>query len=124
MLNSNNAALKELATNYAQYYSQKDTLKLSELLSDNAVLFDPEFKWIKGKENIIHIFQQFFDQNEHNRFEIVNNYQEKCTSILEFKVHLDTYIVCGVLFMEWDDNSKIRELRAYCNPQERYYTTR
>ncbi len=36
-------------------------------------------------------------------------------------VHLDNLTVCGVLFIEWDDNDKISELRAYCNPQERYY---
>ena len=54
----------------------------------------------------------------------MSNFQEKSTTISEFKVCLDDLTVNGVIFIKWDDNNKMSELRAYCNPQERYYKTK
>ena len=84
--------VKELATDYLNAFSQKDKQKLSELYSDDFSLRD----WLseaKGKEKVLELNQQFFD-----------NYPDFSLSINE--IYVDENTACCEITINLGDGSK------------------
>lgn len=110
--------LKSLSLQFAKSFTNKDADAIANLLADEFSLFDPALKWIKEKQAVVQVFKKQFSETQKVRYEILRTYQDKNTTILEFKITMDALILYGVDFMEWK-NSKMVELRCYYNPPEK-----
>lgn len=107
--------LKELSYQFGEYFSQKNIQGLSSLMADEFALFDPALKWVKGKENVLKILQEGFDQHHHVSYQTLASYQDQNTTILRFEIIMDEKKFVGVDFMKWKED-KMVELICYYNP--------
>lgn len=105
--------LKELTRQYIRAFDTKDIHAVSHLLSDYFALEDPVVKRIEGKEVVLEAIQGIFDSCQQLSFEAKNIYQDGKTIIIEFILQLDDMILTGTDIIEWNDDHKMDELRAY-----------
>lgn len=118
MLLEQTESMKRLALEFAKFFTQKNADAIGELLSDDFALFDPALKWVKGKSSVIQVLEKQFKETEFVQYEVIRAYQDKNTTILEFKITMDRLVLHGVDFIEWKKN-KMVELRCYYNPPEK-----
>lgn len=106
-----------LSLQFADSFSKKDALSIGKLLANDFCLFDPALKWIRGKNEVIHLLKKQFEESENVNYQVLNAYQDANTSILEFKLTMDQKTFEGVDFIVWE-NEKMVELRCYYNPPD------
>ncbi|NGX35048.1 MAG: hypothetical protein K1060chlam1_01416 [Candidatus Anoxychlamydiales bacterium] len=117
MIEKLDTRFETLSLKFVEYFNAKDALSIGELLHEDFKLFDPKLKWIKGKSNVIDVLSSQFSEIQNVKYDILRSYQDKETTILEFKIILDDLILYGVDFIEWE-NEKMTELRCYYNPTD------
>lgn len=105
--------LKTLTDEYIKAFDGKDIEAIAGLISDTFALEDPVVKRIEGKVAVLEAIQGIFDSCERLSFQAKNIYQENRTTIIEFTLELDDIFLTGTDIIEWDENSKMYELRAY-----------
>lgn len=114
MLLEQTELMKNLALQFAKFFTEKNAEGIGGLLNEDFALFDPALKWIKGKSSAIQVLEKQFKETEFVQYEVIRAYQDKNTTILEFKITMDQLVLYGVDFIEWEKN-KMVELRCYYN---------
>ncbi len=103
---------KALTQQYINAFSTKNLDAVGTLLHDNMALEDPVVKRVEGKAAVLQAVKGIFDGAAHLKFSGRNIYQDGNTTVIEFRLELDSTILTGVDVIEWE-GGKIRELRAY-----------
>ena len=103
---------KTLTQQYIDAFSSKNLDGVGALLHDNMALEDPVVKRVEGKTAVLKAVKGIFDGAKHLKFSGRNLYQDGNTTLIEFRLELDSTVLTGVDVIEWD-GGKIRELRAY-----------
>lgn len=112
-----NTKFETNALKFVEYFNAKDALSIGALLHEDFKLFDPKLKWVKGKSNVVDVLTSQFSELDNVKYEIIRSYQDRDTTILEFKIILDDLILNGVDFIKWE-KEKMKELRCYYNPTD------
>lgn len=98
---------------YFQSFCKKDTASLEVLFSDNILLTDWDVQ-IVGKQNVLNFNQRFFNSVDNIRIDVDKVAVGLDTVIAEIKVIINDMIVaCIVDVLEFDQDNKIKEIRAY-----------
>jgi hypothetical protein len=105
--------LKDLTKKYIASFDSKNIKEIDGLLAETFVLEDPVVRRIEGKEDALTAIQGIFDSSEQLSFKAKNIYQENSTTIIEFILQLGETVLTGTDIIEWDDQDKMVELRAY-----------
>jgi len=111
------ATMRSMALQFAASFTNKNADAIGKLLADDFSLYDPALKWIRGKTAVVQVLKKQFGETQKVRYEVIHSFQDRNTTILEFKITLDDVILNGVDFIEWKNN-KMVELRCYYNPPE------
>ena len=118
MLQLDNVPLKTLALQFADSFTQKDAASIGELLHDDFCLYDPALKWVRGKPAVIAVLTKQFVEAKEVSYKVLNLFQERNTTILEFIIKIDAAVFYGVDFMDWR-GGKMTEIRCYYNPPQK-----
>lgn len=105
--------LKELTQQYINAFDAKNLDTISALLSETFALEDPVVKRIEGKLEVLKAIQGIFDSCSELSFSAKNIYQDQTTTIIEFVLQLDDTVLTGTDIIEWNEQNKMHELRAY-----------
>lgn len=105
--------LKQLTQDYIENFNAKDLEALSKMFADKFVLEDPVVKRLESKDKCLKAVSDIFTNYEKLSFSAKNIYVDNKTSFIEFILILDNTRLEGVDIIEWDENNKISELRAY-----------
>ena len=98
---------------YIKAFDSKNIDEVSQFFADESELFDPANpNGVKGKSNIINMIEGLFKEFEILEFKAINIFEDKNTSLIEFKLILNDKTLTGVDIIDWQDN-KITSLRAY-----------
>lgn len=108
--------MKEIAKEYFKAFNEQDTNKLDELYSDDIRLRD----WIteaRGKDNVIISNRKLFSSNQKIKINVNKMYEEVDTVVCEIDILIendgDQARLMVVDVIEFDDDDKINEIRAY-----------
>ena len=107
--------LLSLTQNYTKAFNSNNIIKISDFFHKDSVLIDPESpNGIIGHKNIEKMITELFSNVHSLKFEALNIFidENNSTSIIEFKLNLDTKVFKGVDLIKWQED-KILELRAY-----------
>lgn len=108
-----NPTQSQIALMYFQSFCKKDTASLEVLFSDNILLTDWDVQ-IVGKQNVLNFNQRFFNSVDNIRIDVDKVAVGLDTVIAEIKVIINDMIVaCIVDVLEFDQDNKIKEIRAY-----------
>ena len=108
-----NPTQSQIALMYFQSFCKKDTASLEVLFSDSILLTDWDVMII-GKQNVLNFNQQFFNRVNNIRIDVDKVAVGLDTVIAEIKVIIDNVIVAAVVdVIEFDQDNKIKEIRAY-----------
>lgn len=105
--------LKELTKQYVDAFNSKNIDQVAELFADKFALEDPIAKRIEGKKEVLAAIQGIFDSCQKLSFLAKNIYQDQTTTIIEFILQLDETILTGTDIIEWNNDGRMNELRAY-----------
>ena len=97
---------------YFQSFCKKDTASLEVLFSDSIILTDWEVQ-IVGKQNVLDFNQRFFDSMDYIRIDVDKVAVGLDTVIAEIKVIIPGAKVAVVDVIEFDQDNKIKQIRAY-----------
>ena len=107
------ATQSQIAMLYLKAFSEKDLASLETMFADNMILTDWDGQMI-GRENVLAFNQTLFSQLGHIRVDIDKIAQGHNTVIVEIKVILDDKVIIPVVdVIDFDQDDKIREIRAY-----------
>ena len=104
--------LKQLATQYFEIFSRKDTAGLSELFTDDVIVRDWQIN-SEGKTEVLSANQNIFDNVDTITVTPLSLYEDNSTVAAEIEVLLngvEKLLVVDVITFEGD---KISSLRAY-----------
>lgn len=108
-----NPTQSQIALMYFQSFCKKDTASLEVLFSDSIILKDWEVEVI-GKQNVLNFNQRFFNNVDDVRIDVDRIAIGLDTVIAEIKVIINNKIVGAVVdVIEFDQDNKIKEIRAY-----------
>lgn len=103
---------KALTRQYIEAFSSKNLAAIESLLHERVVLEDPVVKRVEGRKHVLSAMNAIFDGAQQLDFSARNIFQEANTTLIEFRLVLDSTILTGIDLIEWDGD-KILELRAY-----------
>jgi hypothetical protein len=107
------ATQSQIAMLYLKAFSEKDLVSLETMFADNMILTDWDGQMI-GKQNVLAINQTLFSQLGHIRVDIDKIAMGHDTVIAEIKIVLDNKVIIPVVdVIDFDQDNKIREIRAY-----------
>jgi len=107
--------LKELATQYFETFSNKNTEGLRLMFADNVTLADWEAS-AEGMENVLTANQKIFDAVESIVVTPQTMYEDNSTVIAEIRIDInngDQASINVVDVIDFDENGKILNIRAY-----------
>lgn len=70
-------SLKDLSYQFAQCFSNKDLLGLSNLFHADFALYDPALKWVRGKEKVLEVLKEGFEENANVSYKVIQAFQEE-----------------------------------------------
>jgi hypothetical protein len=107
------ATQSQIAMLYLKAFSEKDLASLETMFADNMILTDWDGQMI-GKQNVLAFNQTLFSQLGHIRVDIDKIAIGHDTVIAEIKIVLDNKVIVPVVdVIDFDQDNKIREIRAY-----------
>jgi hypothetical protein len=107
------ATQSQIAMLYLKAFSEKDLISLETMFADNMILTDWDGQMI-GKQNVLAFNQTLFSQLGHIRVDIDKIAMGHDTVIAEIKIVLDDKVIIPVVdVIDFDQDNKIREIRAY-----------
>lgn len=107
------ATQSQIAMLYLKAFSEKDLASLETMFADNMILTDWDGQMI-GKQNVLAFNQTLFSQLGHIRVDIDKIAIGHDTVIAEIKIVLDNKVIIPVVdVIDFDQDNKIREIRAY-----------
>jgi hypothetical protein len=107
------ATQSQIAMLYLKAFSEKDLASLETMFADNMILTDWDGQMI-GKQNVLAFNQTLFSQLGHIRVDIDKIAIGHDTVIAEIKIVLDSKVIVPVVdVIDFDQDNKIREIRAY-----------
>jgi hypothetical protein len=107
------ATQSQIAMLYLKAFSEKDLASLETMFADNMILTDWDGQMI-GKQNVLAFNQTLFSQLGHIRIDIDKIAIGHDTVIAEIKIVLDSKVIVPVVdVIDFDQDNKIREIRAY-----------
>ena len=100
-----------------QIVTNRDLIKLYDILDDNVVFHSPVVHTPqKGKKITLQYlgaaFHVFFDDS----FKCINEIINERKAVLEFMIVLDDIIVNGVDMIQWNEEGKITEFKVMIRP--------
>lgn len=107
-----NPTQSQIVLMYFQSFCKKDTASLEVLFSDSIILTDWEVQ-IVGKQNVLDFNQRFFDSMDYIRIDVDKVAVGLDTVIAEIKVIIPGAKVAVVDVIEFDQDNKIKQIRAY-----------
>ena len=108
----NNPLLGRLALMYIKAFAEKDVGSLDVLLSDNVILTDWEFQLV-GKMNVMAFNEELFNKVGPIRIDIKGICTGQNSVSVEIILDIDGKRLQVVDILEFDDENKIRYIRAY-----------
>ncbi|MFD1383493.1 nuclear transport factor 2 family protein [Rhodanobacter aciditrophus] len=105
-------AVVELTKKYVRAFDEKDISTVSDMLIEDAVLYDPNVGEIKGKQNVTDFVQKLFNDTSSLSFTARSIIADRDKACLEFVLLLDKTIVNGVDVITWN-KEKIEKIYAY-----------
>lgn len=108
----NNPSLGRLALMYIKAFAEKDVGSLDVLLSDNIVLTDWELQLV-GKANVMAFNEELFNKVGPIRIDIKGICTGQKSVSVEIILDIDGKRLQVVDILEFDDENKIRYIRAY-----------
>jgi hypothetical protein len=108
-----NPTQSQIALLYFQCFCKKDAASLEVLFSDSIILADWEVEVI-GKQNVLNFNQRFFNSVNEIRIDVDKVAIGLDTVIAELKVIINNKLAGAVVdVIEFDQDNKIKEIRAY-----------
>ncbi len=100
---------------YFDAFENKDLEKLSQLFTDDVILFDPIIKEVKSKAKVLAANKNIFDSAKKIKFIskriCVDQYSD--TAIGELKIDFDGKLIEVVDIIEFNKDQKITKITAY-----------
>ncbi len=100
---------------YFDAFENKDLEKLSELFTDDVILYDPIIKEVKSKAKVLAANKNIFDSVQKIKFIYkricVDQYSD--TAIGELKIDFDGKLIEVVDIIEFNKDQKITKITAY-----------
>jgi len=109
-----NIIRSQIVEDYLYFFENKDVDSVSELLSDECSLTDWNVGNIQGKDNIVGFFVNLFesvDEIDVNISHIHEDFNGILICEMNLEIDSETMLVADVI--EFDDDNKIKALRAY-----------
>jgi ketosteroid isomerase-like protein len=97
---------------YISAFAARDLAAISDLMENNAILYDSSAGEVKSRDNIIQFVEQLFSSHETLSFEEKRVIVEGQRSVIEFVLKLDSLMIRGVDIIDWH-NGKIQRIDAY-----------
>jgi limonene-1,2-epoxide hydrolase len=109
-----NIIKSQIVEDYLDFFENKDIEGISEVISDECSLRDWNIRTVTGKENIMDIYKNIFDSGVTIDVNIVHIHED-ITGILscEMELTIDDELLLVVDIFEFDEDDKIKALRAY-----------
>jgi|TARA_B100002003_G_C13910749_1_gene443220 limonene-1,2-epoxide hydrolase len=109
-----NIIKSQVVEDYLDFFENKDIESISEVISDECSLRDWNIGTVIGKENVMGIYKNIFDSVAVIDINILHIHED-ITGILscEMELTIDDELLLVVDVFEFDEDDKIKELRAY-----------
>ena len=109
-----NIIRSQIVEDYLDFFEDKDIGSISEFISDECSLSDWNIGTVTGKEDVMNIYQNIFDDVDEIDVKILHIHED-ITGILccEMELTVDGELLLVVDIFEFDGDDKIKSLRAY-----------
>ncbi len=112
--------LKQISEKYFEAFAQKNLHVLSEMFTDDVVLFDPIIKEVKSKEEVLAANKKIFESAQEIKFVFKRIFvdNEALVSTAELKIDFDGKLIEVVDIIEFDEMGKIKKITAYLDSKQ------
>ena len=109
-----NVIKSQVVEDYLEFFEEKDLEGIEDILANDCYLRDWDVGTVTGKANVMKVFQNIFSSVTDITVNI-NHIHEDITGILacEMSLVIDGQELLVVDIFEFDDDDRIRALRAY-----------
>ena len=110
--------IRQLTEMYVQAFHNQDINAISELLSEDFTLTDPENFELSPRDDVINYIQNIFDNTaEFISFEPRLIVVEHDTSIIHFTLSIGRNVFDGIDLISWE-NGKMKSMHAYLTQRQ------
>ena len=109
-----NIIRSQVVEDYLDFFENKDIESIYDTFSDECSLTDWNIGTVTGKENVINIYRNIFESVMNIDVKILHIHED-ITGILccEMELIIDSELLLVVDIFEFDDDDKIKAIRAY-----------
>ena len=109
-----NVIRSQIVEDYFYFFENKDIEEIAEILSDDCCLTDWNVGEIIGKDKVVEVFFGIFNSIENIVVDITHIHEDiSGILICEMVLHADDEAMLVVDVFEFDNDDKIKALRAY-----------
>lgn len=108
--------LRQSAERYFDAFMQKDLESVVALFADDIFFWDPNLGVRKGRALVRETYQGIFESVGEIDGKVLQVVTEGQTTVVEFVLSLGDDQIVGTDVIDWDDDGRIKALRAYVNP--------